>query len=276
MPKSDRIRVGSPLTPSKLNEIGELDEFPISQKSYVPDGDWTLIYRIWGCHGYKKHPNSQNRDMGILRIRRKTDNASDSFTLEIDQDTINDTGILNQVHARIYCAKDHLASPKEWQITSRFIDSEKNLMPKLSTEERGEIKNNTMIIKTKGREFKRELSTPLTSDWSLFEALQRIKFNDGSSVQFNLLEGLCLFKPNQKLTYRGKEAVKINENVLMLHRFDQLGEGILPYEYWLDDQHRLLAAISMNKVYIVDDQADEVMDEQIEKQRQRYLRRKKK
>ena len=34
--------------------------------------------------------------------------------------------------------------------------------------------------------------------------------------------------------------------------FAQFGTGILPYEYWLDNRHRLLAVISMNKAYVLD------------------------
>ncbi|GAI82934.1 unnamed protein product, partial [marine sediment metagenome] len=46
---------------------------------------------------------------------------------------------------------------------------------------------------------------------------------------------------------------------ISLHRFDQLGRGILPCEYWLDDRHRLLMVTSMNKAYILDDHAEKAI-----------------
>jgi len=39
---------------------------------------------------------------------------------------------------------------------------------------------------------------------------------------------------------------------MRLHSFEQTGDGILPYSYWLDDQHRLLAAVGGVRTFIWD------------------------
>jgi hypothetical protein len=94
--------------------------------------------------------------------------------------------------------------------------------------------------------------TSTTSDWALFEVVQRLAFDKRNSLKFDLLEGMSLSKLRHRLFYRGTYPMKTDGQSIPLHCFGQLGSGILPYEYWLDDRHRLLAVISMNKAYILD------------------------
>jgi hypothetical protein len=82
-----------------------------------------------------------------------------------------------------------------------------------------------------------------------------------------------VFKPDQTLVYKGKIEQNINDKVLVLHRFDHTGPGNLPWEYWLDDQHRLLAVISMNKTYWLDDNAVETAKMAFAQQIERHERR---
>jgi hypothetical protein len=70
-------------------------------------------------------------------------------------------------------------------------------------------------------------------------------------LSFDLLEGMSLSKTGQRLSYRGTFPVKAGTESTSLHCFSQLGHGILPCEYWLDDRHRLLTVTSMNKAYIL-------------------------
>ena len=44
---------------------------------------------------------------------------------------------------------------------------------------------------------------------------------------------------------------------------DQIGPGVLPTEYWLDENHRLLVVTSLNKAYILDDTIAPRMEQQI-------------
>jgi len=42
---------------------------------------------------------------------------------------------------------------------------------------------------------------------------------------------------------------------MRLHSFEQTGDGILPYSYWLDDQHRLLLAVGGVRTFVWDPSA---------------------
>jgi len=229
--------VGAPLTPKLLSKLGAVDEFPSTPKGFAPSGNWVNAYRIWTCHGYNE---SGNQNAGFLRIER-TGGSDTEFGLTIRQEVVQTDGIISVVGGIIRCRNDRLASPVQWKLSSRFKDSDGRDIAELTSG------NDGGAAEAGGR---------TTGDWCLFEAVQRLAFDTQESLSFDLLEGLSLSKPGQRLFYRGAYPTQVNEEEMPLHCFVQLGRGVLPCEYWLDVRHRLLAVTSMNKAYILDDQAE--------------------
>jgi len=228
-----RTIVGENLTPTVLRELGGVDEFPQTPAGFRPDGNWTNNYRIWTCHGYRE---SGNQTVGSLRITRRSDSAK-TFVLQVQQKIEQKDDMTNIIEGTIKCRYDPLAWPIESKLWSRFEGPDGKAIPNL-----GNRDNNSYG----------ESVTGTTSDWSLFEAVQRLEFDKESSLEFDLLEGMSLLKPGHRLSYRGVFPMKSRGENIPLHCFVQLGRGILPTEYWLDDHHRLLTVISMNKAYIMD------------------------
>jgi len=228
-----RTIVGENLTPALLGELGAVDRFPRTPASFKPDGNWTNKYRIWTCHGYRE---SGNETVGSLEITRRADSAK-TFLLTVRREVIQTDELTNVIEATIRCRADRLASPRQWKVSSRFTDADRREIAELSNDEQGGIA---------------EQAGRVTGDWCLFEAVQRLEFDERTSLSFDLLEGMSLSKTGQRLSYRGTFPTKTGAEGRTLHCFSQLGHGILPCEYWLDDRHRLLAVISMNKAYILD------------------------
>jgi len=80
-------------------------------------------------------------------------------------------------------------------------------------------------------------------------------------------------KRDHRLSYRG--AITMTpENDITLHGFHQLGHGTLPYEYWLDRHHRLVLAVTLSRVYILDDKAEEKTAAEIRRGRNEFHRMK--
>jgi len=228
-----RTIVGENITPTLLRELGAVDRFPRTPAGFKRDGNWTHNYIIWTCHGYRE---SGNQNVGSLQITRRADSAK-IFYLKVRQEIDQTDELTNVVDATIKCRTDRLASPEEWKLSSRFSRAGKKDISELSTTENGRMSSSA------GR---------ATGDWCLFEAIQRLPFDSEISLRFDLLEGMSLSKPGQHLSYRGTFPMRANGKSMPLQCFSQLGSGILPCEYWLDDRHRLLAVISMNKAYILD------------------------
>ncbi|MHC4533847.1 MAG: hypothetical protein ACYS6K_07840 [Planctomycetota bacterium] len=253
--KSKRTIVGSPLTPTLLDGLSAISDFPPSSENFKPDGNWVNTYRIWTCHGYNE---SGNENVGLLRIKRLID-SDNSIVLKVHQEVLQTDALVNIVEATIECRDNQLTSPIQWRVSSRFIDAEGKYISQLSSNDNGSAGVR---------------SSRNTCDWCLFEAVQRLKFNRQTSLHFNLLEGLSLLKKDQRLSYHELFPTKIGRENIPLHCFVQIGNGILPCEYWLNDQHRLLVVTSMNKAYIFDEQAETITKQIIEEARKSYVKRK--
>ncbi len=266
-----RTIVGSPLTPALLKELRALDEFPATPKDFDPEANWVNTYRIWTCHGFRE---TGNYNVGFVRFRRAAAGTNEKLSLEVHQELVEADGMVSVIDTNIRCLNNQLATPVRWHLWSLFIDSDTQPLDELKTEENVIIKQDTMIIETGGHTLKRKVPGRLTSDWGIFEAVQRLKFNKESSLDFNMLEGLSVLKEGQRLSYRGVYPMRIGGQDVRLHCFHQLGRGILPYEYWLDDNHRLLAATSMNKAYILDERAEKMISQRTEQLLKSYRKTK--
>ena len=251
--KTRRTVVGSPLTPDMLKELGAVRAFSPPSGDFAPDTNWEHTYRIWTCHGYRE---SGNDNVGYLRIRRTAD-SGDHVSLNVYRKVVQTDALVNIVEAKIKCRKNPLASPAAWELESRFVDANNNELLQLRNSENGYL---TGAVDT-------------TGDWCLFEAMQRLAFDKQTSLSFLLLEGLNISKSDQHLFYRGVYPTKI-QGADRLHCFVQLGSGILPTEYWLDNSHRLLAVTSMNKAYIFDAESAKMIERQIEYVRKSYQKSK--
>jgi hypothetical protein len=254
MAKKKRTIVGSPITPSMLVELDAVTKHSPAPGDFSPAGNWVHSYRIWTCHGYRE---SGNENVGFLRIER-IGNSDETFVLNVHQQVVQTDAIIHIIDGKIKCRNNKLASPVEWKLQSRFTGTDgKYISELLST-------NNDVAAEGAER---------TTSDFCLFEAVQRLAYDKVSSVSFDLLEGMSLSKPQHRLKYRGIYSMKMDDRDILLHCFVQLGSGILPYEYWLDDRHRLLAVTSMNKAYILDEQAEQIIGQETEEARESYQRK---
>jgi len=250
--KAARTIVAEPLTPALLEELGAVRKFHSTPRDFKPDRSWANTYRIWTCHGYRE---SGNEDVGLLRIERTAGASKETFTLRAMQKVVQTDGISHTIDAVAECLNDQLASPRQWCLSSRFYKADADPQTGLFTYEHAVVKGNTVNIETGGRKLTRRLSNPATSDWSLFEAVQRLSFDPAVDLSFDLLEGLSIPKQSQRLKYRQTQTFEFGQERIKLHAFTHIGRGILPTEYYLDESHRLQFVCSMNKAYILDHDA---------------------
>lgn len=253
MAKKNRTVVGSPLTPRSLYEMGALAKFPAASQPFDPEGEWVQSYRVWTNHGYT---DDGLDDVGFLKIERVLESSGKNAVLKVRQQIIHDGAQLHQVDATIRCSNNSLASPEDWTLSSRFIGPDNKPKKGLEIEERGRLTKSGVEIQTGGKTFTRKGSDSLTGDWCLYDALQRLPFEKAAPLHFDVLEEMSVLREGAELSYRGVSARPGNQRG-RLHCFQQLGRGILPYEYYLDPNHRLLMAITFSVAFIWDEDAEE-------------------
>ena len=249
--------VGYPLTPDLLQELDLLQSFPQTPDDFDPNSTWTNTYRIMTCHGYRE---SGNDDRGYLKLTRTP--TGETFQLTVDQKIVNREASLHLYHAEITCLNTPCASPTAWTLSCRFVGPDGRSRTELDLDETGQIDGDIVQIQTNGIE--RTCEGQITGDWCLFEAVQRLPFETADPIAFDLLEGLSTLKTDHRLSYRGPDAG--------LHQFYQIGHGVFPYEYWLDEGHRLLMVATGARAYILDEDAESRTAVEEESGKRRYAR----
>lgn len=255
MAKKNRTIVGSPLTPQMLKNLGAFET--LSPMNDSPSGAWTDRYRIWACHGYRE---SGNENVGFLKIQRTPAQSDDVFTLDVTQKIQNDADIVHWLDASIRCRTDRLATPIKWRAGSTFHGPDGKAIRDLETECTGRAQEGTIEIKTHGTKRTIKPSRPFTGDWCLLEAVQRMPCKEGEPVSMDVLKEMDLLQTDHRIAYRGLDTVVRHGADMPLHHFQQWGRGMLPYDYWLDQNHRLQIFVTLSIAYIRDKNAEESLD----------------
>ncbi len=259
-----RTIIGTPFDPAILATEGELAPFP-EAAAFDPAGNWSQTYRLVGARGF----HGENTAVGMIRIKR-TSIADDRFRFETEYRVVLQEAMENRVTADAECRVGHPATPLAWTHLSEHRGPEQNVASRLRLKQRGETHNGRVKIRLDRHTYQPELSNPWTTEFVLFESLQRLPFAVAPHVRFDLFEDFSMVKRNQRLIYRGPRDFDLGEaGEHRLHRFDHLGSGIVPFEYYLDEAHRLLVAISGNKFLVLDD--DERAHATIEAFRERQI-----
>ena len=221
---------------------------------FDPQGEWDHRYVMWialrGQFG-KSHKH------GALRIRRLVDASGARVSISQTTGPL-DMGKTGHTTATVTLSlskglADRLATPGKWEIESRILDAAGKPVEYSQTRVTGEVTQGAIVFRGASD---RRLKAPkaFTGSWSLFDAVQRLPF-DAPPIRFDMLDDLELMKPRQRLAPGPAIEVTLGGRSLKLHSFEQTGDGILPYSYWLDDQHRLLAAVGGVRTFIWDPSA---------------------
>ena len=271
-PSCGQVRMAEPMTPRTLEALGVPGPVPAATRDFAPDGDWTMTYRVWGGHGWI---DCAYKTLGVLRIERiaGSDFAGADFRLGVEQRIVYQGGIVQTLDAQAHCAADTIGSLRQWTLRSEITRTSGEPEPRLGLTYRAEVaEDGRSWRETVGgvRESAAEhaLDAPLTGDWVLFEAVQRLAFGPVESAQFNILEGLTMLKRENRLHFRETPEDGLQQQPLPLHRFYRFGRAQLPFDYWVDDDHRVVMAISGSRAYFLEEDPEPLFEATLEQQRQ--------
>jgi hypothetical protein len=236
VPQKGGIYLTGPLGPEPLKALGVIGDFPAIEPGWDPQDSWSALYRICMVSGRV----NRFQQSGLLRLIRHAGTQTREFRLTVDRYMKNETDRCHHHHAEIVCRGDALGSPVSWKLTSSYLTPQGAADPTVSR---------TTSWKAPGS------AGALTTNWGLFEAVQRLPFKTASSLEFTMLETLDLPKENQRLSYRGELMFPADVGPVTLHSFQHLGRGILPMEYFVDEDHRLVACANSSRVYVLESAA---------------------
>jgi len=251
----------NPISPELLDSLGALKGIPKPNEDFDPANNWKLKYGIWVCRGYL---NRGNEFLGALDLERIKNAELKTHLLKVKKTYVCNEGFTHIMKAEMECSSEVPSQPLEWTFSNKQIDPEGREMTEVAYTESGWRKNDILAIKKGRKTYEYNTSGVISSDWNVFEFIQRMPFTKDLKVGFDMIERLDLPKNEQTIRYRNPETWMIGGRERTLHRFSQIGQGILPFDYWLDDYHRVLIASTFSIAYILDELADEKYMEQKE------------
>ena len=224
------------MLPYSLDLLSDrLKAIHVPAESFDPNGEWVHNYSIWNS---ARATNAASERLGSLRIHRKL-MPNGRIRLQVTEvaqmSKGNGSGVIK---AGVTCEANDLTTPIRWKTDSEVLDRQGKQVDLTAIS----VSNNAAKMKVPGR---------LSSNWSLFDAVQRMPF-DSKAIEFTMLEELELPRTEQKLSVGQPAEVELGGQMMKLHSFEQIGQGILPITYWLDDNHRLIIATGGRRSYLLD------------------------
>ncbi len=267
--RTGRTIVAEPLTPALLARLGALEEVPETPADFRPSGAWVNKYLIFTCHGYVE---SGNQGVGVLRLERSPAESGSGFVFKVRQRIVHDAGHVHEIEALVRCRGDRLATPVQWRLLNRFEDIDGRELPELRSEQQGAFDGGELVIDNGGRQI-RPAGATVTSDWGLMEAVQRLEAQAGLPGGFLMLQGFTVLRAAQRFTAVRRERVSELAGRPLL-RLTQTGRGVLPYDYWLLPEERRLAVVTTGpRAYVLNDRAEEMLEQRLKDVRARIRRR---
>ena len=225
---------------------GHLRGFQPPDRPHDPQADWQLAYGVYTLGGIQNHGGRT----GSLTICRKA-SADRGAVLQVDYQKIVRPDFSQQVAAQIHCRGDALSTPLHWTFSSQILNPSGQPVEHTALKKTA-VADGRRIEITDGRT-RRSIPAPsaYTVNWALFDAVGRLPRKELEPLRFTMLDHFDQLKPGQVLSYRKTADVPLGDRPLRLHAYDHLGRGVVPWIYWVDDQGRLLFAVSGLEAYLL-------------------------
>jgi len=238
-----RTVTDTPLSPERLYAYGQFDPSVCNSKKI--DKNWTHRYKIVMNYGYTDSKDFTHG--GDLKIKKQSSDGENVFVVE--QTYRDETKIKHTNKTKIHCTNEPIAKMKSWHSEIAFTSSSDPAINQSFTED-VTVAGDTLNVKIGKKTFTRPTKANITSDWLIFAGVQQLPKDDAVRT-FDMLEACRNLRDNQKIIYKGKTLYDFGGKKIYLHRFEQTGNGILPYQYYLDENNVLVLVITSYRTYIL-------------------------
>ncbi len=244
------------LTPTKpLPEHFPLDSLdPCLKKFSPPKGNFDPSKpwrQSWGVYSVARIGKAGGPRTGRLTlVRRAGQDGKVAIDVEYGRQLI---GGRHKVAGAIEIRPNSvLSTPVGWWFESRLLDAAGKTIANTKMKKTGLLKEDDILI-TCGQDVQKiKVTGPCTTNWSLFDAVQRLPREKTKPQRFTLIDHFDQIKPGYLLSYRKTMDVSLGGQKLRLVAYDQVGRGNVPWVYWLDRQGRLLFIVAGLEAYVLE------------------------
>lgn len=217
---------------------GYLESYSPPEGTMGAPGGWTAVYDILkfeATPAYKKTSQTPMYNMVLGQVAITKRAASSVYEIKM---AYQPTRSMESVNARISCSDSPLAALKNWEMdwSCRGTGGEMSY----TNREQGTVAADHFEVTSRGHADRFELKRPLACLWTLFDAVRHLPPRVGSVQNFDMYMDLSSLRRNQTLSFSGRGPVALATGLQKLNFYEQLGEGIEPIHYAVDDQQRTL------------------------------------
>lgn len=223
---------GKKITPQILFDEGKLDVI-LPEEAFNPMGNWEQSWRIW--MPFRGKPGETS---GYLSVTRNIADHSGKVEYGVEQAISENKQWMHLTKVAIKARNNQYGTPLNWEAATEYI-------------------------KAPGKGFKEEVgayqSSNLTNEkediclnFTLLDTVQRMKMEGVKELNFTLFDELDKEKKNHSIRYKEDTTIQIGGKTVEVHCYEQIGEGMLPWMYYVDANGRLLLAINGMRVLIAD------------------------
>ncbi len=228
-----------------LNTIGAgVGRIARSEGPFDASGSWEHRYGVYTAAGRLSR-------VGGLRLRRSV--KSDGRVLLDVQYQKMLSGGSQLISAKIHLTADTpLSVPDNWSFQARVMDAQGQTIDNTQIKKSIRVMDGKLIADEASGDKKVSSAGNYTLNWALFDDVQRLPAEEFLPIEFTLVDHFDQVKPNHRLSFRTSTDVTIGGRSERLHAFDQVGEGIVPWVWWVGSRGRLLAAVSGLEAYLLE------------------------
>ncbi len=205
----------------------------------------------WKYAGHSLVPDREGQpggtEIGSLTIERRPHGAAWILRV-VEEMRVGFTTM--RVTAEIETGGTGLWTPTAWRLGVRWTanDPARVNAGELDQDLAGRVENGQLVWSApKGRS--RPAPPTWTDLWCLFAALSQ---TDGLAlpVELEMTEHMDVWKPAQRLTDAGVVKVTVGGATRPWRVIEQIGRGVMPWRWWLDEGGRVVMAAGDRKVWL--------------------------
>ena len=216
---------------------GYLEAYRPPERSWPVDGGTAVVYDLvdfTAVPHYRKpkpgQPLSTNGILGQIALRR----VPGAPSYEVRQVYSPWEGAEEELRATIQCHDDQLNSISDYDLTWSCRKTNPLITYQRSRSghmDNGRVDGRTRSYQTSGR---------LTALWTMFDAVRRLPARVEQPERFAMLTDLVSLRRKQELVFDGAGEVNCAAGAVPVRFYRQLGEGITPIHYAIDERQRTL------------------------------------
>ena len=235
-----------------------------------PAGDWQLEYRAYALAA----TYGLGGQAGSLRLSR-TRQPGDMFRLEVECRKPAGNGCTCRLAAQVEARLAALPVPRRWTWTGEILAAAPGAPPLSRLTRSATLDAGVLTLAPPPRKI--PLPGPCSINWLLWEAVGRLPREPLAPLAFSMLHDFDRPLPHHTLHYAQSVSLLLGERpvrqtkveelekgritstfwgtaggrMVRLHVYHHLGDGSVPWVYWVDEHGRVLLAVSGFEAYVL-------------------------